>query len=408
MARHHCRLTATKIAAALRRAGKDGLYADGGGLYLVISNNGAAASWVFRWARLGVERRMGLGSVDKVSLATARTKAADARALLGVDKDPLIERAKDEAKRQTFDQAAADFIEAMVDQLSPKQVKAWRSTLARYASPVIGKMLLQDIDIAAVLRVLQRDEFWRRKPKTADAVRARIEHILARAIHAGLRPGPNPAAWDDCLDTQLPAPNMLMRVQHHEALPRDELPLLMRKLEAADDIAAAALRFNLLTATRTGDIIGANWRDINFTARTWTISRTKNGDELTVPLCNQALALLREVEAQQIDGEIVFARAPGQRLGHQAMLRMVQEKLHYRDASVHGSVRAGFKTFFEERGHRSKVIEACLSHRVAKDDTEAAYLRTTFFEQRCVMMQTWGNYLAPPAAVADDKIVALR
>jgi integrase len=245
---------------------------------------------------------MGLGSLSAITLADARSKAAECRRLCQDGTDPIEERkvqrqqaALDAAKTLTFKEACGRYIAShKAAWRNDKHASQWENTLAAYAEPVLGRLSIQAIDTALVLKVLQ--PIWKTKPETASRVRGRIEAILDWAKVQGLRQGENPARWRGHLDHLLPARAKVRRVKHHPALPYAELPDFIANLRVQEGVAARALEFTILTAARTGDTIGAVWDEVNTSDKVWTVpaDRMKAGKEHRVPLSSRALAILRD------------------------------------------------------------------------------------------------------------------
>src|SRR5271169_2324760 len=293
------RLTALKIS----RASKCGMHADGGGLYLQVTGTGAK-SWIYRYMLRGREREMGLGSLSAVSLAVARTKATECRSLRQAGIDPIETRKKDRdqarldaATALTFKDAATAYINAhRAGWRNPKHIWQWGATLATYANPIIGDLSVQAIDTTLVLKVLE--PIWPTKPETASRLRGRIEAILDWASVRGYRKGENPARWRGHLDKLLPARSKVRKVEHHPALPYDELAEFMTALRSQEGVAARALEFLILTATRTGEIIGARWDEVDLEEKIWIVpaARMKAGREHRVPLSVAAVAVLERMK----------------------------------------------------------------------------------------------------------------
>jgi integrase len=286
-------------ALGVARMSKPGLYADGAGLYLRIGRGGSKA-WVFRFMLDGKAREMGLGGLQKVGLADARKKAIDARLMLSEGQDPLEHRRESEereaaaeklavANSMTFDECAEAYIRSHGPSWrNDKHRQQWRNTLATYVSPVFGKVPVHKIDVALVMKVIQ--PLWANKTETASRLRSRIESVLDWAKVHGYRPGENPARWRGHLDHLLPARAKVQKVEHHAALPYTEIGAFMKELRQREGAGAAALEFLILTAARTGEVIGTRWAEIKLSTPTWIIpaSRTKNGREHRVPLSSAA------------------------------------------------------------------------------------------------------------------------
>src|SRR6266446_709641 len=256
-----------------------GLYADGGCLYLQVTegkhydkallkwvkNGRINKSWVFKFRAGKRERNMGLGAVRTVGLSEARAKARKLRQdrLDGID--PLEERnraraavAVAAAKTTTFDECAQAYMKAQeAGWRNAKHASQWRNTLSSYVSPVFGALPVRDIDTALVLKALE--PIWTTKPETASRVRGRIELVLDWAKARGYREGGNPAQWKGHLKNLLPATRKVAKVKHLAAMPYLELPSFMAALRAQEGLAARALEFAVLTATRSGEVLGAVW-----------------------------------------------------------------------------------------------------------------------------------------------------
>jgi Arm DNA-binding domain len=224
MVRTTGRLTALKVA----RAKRPGMYADGGGLYLQVTEGGA--SWIYRYMLNGRSHEMGLGPLALYGLSDARALAQDARRLRHQGIDPIEHRRAaraqtwlDAAKAITFQQCADAYIAAKRDGWrSAKHAAQWEATLATCAYPIIGSLPVQSIDTALVMKVIE--PLWRTRTETASRLRARIENVLAYAKSRGYRTGDNPATWGGHLDKMLPARSKVRPIEHHTALPYTALP----------------------------------------------------------------------------------------------------------------------------------------------------------------------------------------
>jgi len=405
-------------ALEVRTITKPGLHADGDGLYLHVSKSGAK-SWIFRWKRDGRLRDMGLGSarVDKTtrgtfSLAEARDKALTCRKAVYEGRDPIVERrAQRQAARlesamsMTFRQCAEAYISAhRAGWKNGKHAAQWPSTLQTYVYPAIGDLPVQAVDVGLVMKAIE--PIWSTKPETASRVRGRIESVLDWATARGYRQGENPARWRGHLENLLPKRSKVARIKHHAALPYAELPAFMAELREQDGIAARALEFVILSAARTGEVIGATWTEIDMEARLWIVpaERMKAGREHRVPLSEAALAILRPL-AEVNMGEHVFpgARA-GRPLSQMAML-MLLRRMGRGDLTVHG-FRSAFSDWCAERtAFPSEVREMALAH-VVGDKVEAAYRRGDLFEKRRQLAEAWVRYCSAPAS-EDKRVVAI-
>lgn len=406
MAREHKRLTSLGAARAKRR----GYYADGGGLYLQVSAS-RAKSWVFRFKKHGRLREMGLGAVHTVSLAEARARAADCRRLRLNGIDPIEARRADqfnaklaEAKAVTFRQCADAYVEAHKPSWSnAKHVAQWSSTLETYAFPVFGNLPVQSIDVALVTKALE--PIWKTKTETASRLRGRIEAVLDWATVRGYRQGDNPARWRGHLDKLLPQRAKVQKAQHHPALAYEEIGNFMAQLGEQKTTSARALEFLILTASRTGEVIGSTWHEIDFDAALWRIpaERMKAKREHRVPLSKPAIAILKRLCTHRV-GEFVFPSAkPDKPLSNMALLKLL-ERMERSDLTVHG-FRSTFRDWAAERTNFPReVAEHALAHSLP-DKVEAAYRRGDLFEKRRQLMEAWARFCARP--MSTGKVVAL-
>ncbi|HEX5453384.1 MAG TPA: integrase arm-type DNA-binding domain-containing protein [Stellaceae bacterium] len=412
------KLTSMKVASIVREA-KPGYTGDGGGLYLQISRYGTP-SWVFRYRVGGRLREAGLGSLDTWSLAEARTRARQMRQMRAEDIDPIDNRrAKrqqarlDAAKALTFKDCAERYIAAHEATWKNEVHRAqWRSTLENYVFPVFGSLPVQAVDTALVMKVIE--PIWTTKAETASRVRGRIESVLDWAKAREWRQGENPARWRGHLDKLLPKPTKAKRAarqatgrgEHHAALPYPEIGAFMAELRGVDGIAARALEFAILTAARTGEVIGARWEEINITERAWTIpaERMKADKEHRVPLSNRAVEIVESMAAIR-SGEFVF---PGIRAGRplsNMALLMTLRRMSRDNLTAHG-FRSTFRDWAAERtGFPAEVAEMALAHAVG-DKVEAAYRRGDLFQKRRQLAEAWTKFCAAPAPAG--KVVPMR
>lgn len=374
-----------------------GMFADGAGLYLAVTSSGSR-SWIFRFQIKGRRRDMGLGSVDHFPLAEARERAAAARRLVADGIDPIEHRAAQQAataaataKATTFRQCA----EAYIDTMRPswknaKHAAQWGSTLETYVFPIVGHLAVGDVDTALVCKVL--DPIWRTKTETASRVRGRVEAILDYAKVRGLRGGENPARWHGHLELTYPAKGEVAPVRHHTALPYAAMPTFWPRLQVQDGLGARALELAILTAARTGEVLGARWPEIDFDGRLWRIpaDRMKAGREHVVPLSDPAIALLRKLAAVCL-GDLVFPGQVADRPLSDMAMAMTLRRMKI-DATPHG-FRSTFRTWAgEQTSFPREIAEAALAH-TQDDKTEAAYLRTDYLQKRRDLMAAWANFI---------------
>jgi integrase len=393
------RLTVRQVAT-IRKPGR---YADGGNLILRVSPEGNK-TFALLYMRNGRSRCMGIGPTTAVSLKLARELAAQGREQLARGLDPIDERNRalalrlaEAVRRINFERAAEQFVRDHSPRWRNAQhAQDWESSLRLHVLPVLGKLPVGEIDLPAVLKVLQ--PLWNTVPKTGMRCRARIEMVLDWCIARGFRDGPNPARWGGFLDKLLPPVGQVAPTKHQLALPWQELPKFMAELRAHDNVAAKALAFTILTCARVSEVVDMEWAEVDLAAGTWTCPahRMKANREHVVPLPARALELL---QALPRDGERPFPCRRG------AVLRLLRRTMGLAgQASVHG-FRASFKSWAgDTAAAEPEVVERCLAH-IIKDKTERAYDRSTMLKRRAVLLELWADFLD---GRHDQRVVKLR
>jgi integrase len=398
-------LTALKVL----KIRKPGYHADGGGLWLQVSQAGGK-SWIFTYSLRGRAREMGLGSASRVTLAEARDERDKCNRLLRDHIDPIEERKRKRAEAAlneratiTFKEAAAAYTAAHRAGLKNRKSAAqWVSTLATYAEPVIGNLSVRDINTDHIHRILE--PIWSTKSVTASNLRGRIEAVLDWARVRKYRDGENPARWRGNLKLLLPMPSKIRKVEHLAALPYAELPAFMEKLRRQKGVVARALEFTILTAARLGESLNATAQEIDHTNKVWTVpgQRMKGGVEHRVPLCKRALEL-----ASAGSGHLFASRYSADKPISDTILRLLLREIGHGDVTIHG-FRATFKTWAAERTRfDNHMVEAALAH-ISGDKIERAYRRTDVLEKRRLLMDAWAKFCATPPAKTTDRVVPLR
>jgi integrase len=394
----------------VERASKPGRYGDGAGLYLQITKAGSR-SWVLRFERNGKETMLGLGSCRDFTLAEARERARDMRRKLADGINPRQERLRaaslSNARQMTFAAAAQQYFELHETQWR-NQVhrQQFMQSLRTHAFPVLGVMPVSAVDTAAVLAVLE--PIWLVKPTTAARVRARIEAVLSWCAVRNLRPTENPARWGGHLKAALPSKNKVARVQHHPAMAIDDVPSFMAELSACPGVAAKALQFLVLTAARTGEVVGARWSEVDLAHKTWTIpaDRMKGNREHRVPLPTAAVELLRSLPREQGNPFVFIGGRHGRPIGDQAMIGVL--KAIRQNITVHG-FRSSFRDWAATRtAFPHDVCEAALAHHSAKSAVVQAYQRSDLLERRVALMSDWAGFCACPVQGAGVIPLQLR
>jgi integrase len=403
-----------------------GLYNDGLGLHLQVTvgkDDRINKSWLLRFKRNGKERRMGLGSLHDVSLAQAREEAERCRKLIRDGKDPIelreAERAAQRAEAGTSKTFKACAVAYMRDHeggwRNAKPRDQWRNTLRDYAYPVIGDLPVHSILVSHIVEILRR--IWIEKNETARRVRGRIEVILDYAADPDDTNYVNPAAFTKQLRKKLPKLPDSRRPKHHPALPYSEAAGFMGALRLQEGISPRALEFLILTAARTGEVIGATWSEIDLESRVWTVPavRMKGKRQHKVPLSNAAIAVLEGMHECKLSRFVFPGDRPDRPLSNMAIEMLLRrmndaneavgrprwiDPKQDRDAVVHG-FRSTFRDWAaEQTSFPSEIAEAALAH-AKGDKTEASYQRGDFFDKRRKLMDAWARYCAKPAAGAN-------
>jgi integrase len=398
----------TKRVAKLTEAGR---YGDGHGLYLQVTPAGVR-SWLLRYERAGRERWMGLGPLHTFALEEARARARAARQQLADGIDPLdarkaerAGRALEAAKAMTFADAARQYFDQHEGKWKNRKHRAqFLATLRDYALPVLGGLPVAAIDTGLVLKCIE--PIWQSKTETASRVRGRIEAILDWATVRGYRAGDNPARWKGHLGEVLPARRQIAKVQHHRALPFADVPGFVSDLQAREGMGARALEFAILTASRTGEIIGARWSEIDLDRKLWTVpaERMKGGREHRVPLSDRAIALLRALPRE---ADFVFAgERRGTAIASTAMSNLLG-RMGRLDITVHG-FRSTFRDWAAETtGYPNHVVEMALAHMIG-DKVEASYRRGDLFSKRSRLMADWAKYCMMKPADTAGNVTPMR
>jgi integrase len=395
MAMH--KLSARKVESAA--AGK---HEDGAGLRLVVSGTNAK-KWVIRFSLSGKRREMGLGSYPDVKLVDARKKAAECRALAKEGIDPIFARQADVEKTPTFTTCAARYIRAQrKGWKNAKHARQWVSTLKTYARPVIGSKRVDIISTEDVLKILS--PIWTSKTETAKRVQSRIENILDYASAYKYREPTNPARWRGHLDKLLPKPARVKTVNHHPAMPHADVATFMAELSQNASISAYALKFLILTATRTSEVLHSQWNEIDLALATWTIpaERMKTRREHRVPLSLSALAVIKALPSISGNPYIFPGARQGRPLSNMALLQLMRGMGYGVNGNRGNYVPHGFRSSFrdwsgEVSSYPRDVAEMALAH-VIENKVEAAYRRGDLFVKRANMMQAWAEYLNRPRA----------
>lgn len=395
------------------------------GLHLQI-NPAGGRSWILRVTVGTLRRDIGLGGFPAVTLAQARDKAREARAMIEGGVDPVEARkaakaalAAAQSRGLTFDAATKKYLETKLEGFkNAKHRQQWENTLATYASPELGKMLVQDIETQDVLRVLK--PIWSDKTETASRVRGRIEAVLSWATVSGHRKGDNPARWAGNLKELLPAASKVANEEHHPAIQITDAARWFEALRSRDGTGARALEFVAMTGLRSGEIRGARWDEIDLDAGLWIIPavRMKMKVEHRVPLPTEAVALLKALPRME-GNPLVFPAVRGGALSDMT-LSAVMKRMHEADIAAAGigfvdrvskrpAVPHGLRSTFrdwvaEMTNFPADMAEVALAHKIS-NAVEAAYRRGDMIEKRRAMMSEWVEFLT--GAKRSGKVVSI-
>ena len=395
--------------------GRNVTYAVGGvsGLLLQVTPMGGR-TWLLRTSIAGKRREIGLGGFPEVTLAQARERARETKDKIWRGIDPVRERKAAHSalvvaagRDMTFKNATDQYLAAKLDAFrNAKHRQQWTNTLKTYAEPILGGILVDDITVQDVFRVLE--PIWRSKTETASRVRGRIESVLSWATVAGHRTGDNPARWAGNLKELLPAIAKVAKQENHPAVQIDDAPRWLAAVQARNGTGTRALEFTALTATRSQEVRGAGWSEIDLDAALWVIpaARMKMEREHRVPLTPQAMALLKTLPRLQ-GTEMVFPAPRGGALSDMT-LSAAMKRIHSADVATGGpgfldrssnrpavphGLRSTFRDWVAERTHfPGEMAEVALAHKVG-NAVEAAYRRGDMVEKRRAMMAAWAKFL---------------
>jgi integrase len=400
------KLTAREVETA-----KDGWRADGGGLYLRVSDGGMRRRWIFRFVLHGKATEIGLGSAAKntVTLAAARAERDKLAATVKAGLNPLAERRRNqtkEASRKAFCQVAEAYIVREASGWSASSLRAWKRSLGVDAKP-IADLYVDQIGIGDVRRAVQPlvDRGWK---ETARRTQNRIEKTLDYAVEQGYRPEDKRSAWSSVAGKRTKRDKQ----NHHRAVGWPDLPAVIERVRSSDSMGARALLFMILTATRISEAREARWSEISFDKAIWAIpaERMKAGVRHDIPLSRQALAILAELKTHRTRSQFVFPGHDAREGKPRAIGRMAVwalcERITEGKASPHG-FRSTFRDWCGDDGKPREHAERALAHKFGSA-VEAAYARSALLEQRRPLMQAFADFCDGDAAAMDSNVIALR
>jgi integrase len=384
------------------RNAKPGKYADGNGLYLIVDDSGAKR-WVLRTVIHGKRREIGLGGFSVTPIVEAREEAARLRKIARTNGDPLEERRRERIITPVFEAVAREVHTShSLSFRNPKHAAQWITTLETYAFPTMGKIPVDKVESKEILAVLS--PIWTAKPETARRVKQRMKTIFDYAKAKGWRSSDNPV---EGISRVLPKHNGKTK-EHFAALPFAQVAKFIQALRASKiyESIKLAFEFLILTASRTSEVIYAKWDEIDLDAKVWTVpaERMKAKVEHKVPLSARCIAILKAAKAMSFGGEFIFpGRKHAQALSNMAFL-MALRQMERTDITAHG-FRSSFRDWAEEKTNTQRsVVEAALAHTV-ENKVEAAYLRTTLFDKRQRLMDSWSAFATTKPT---EKVVNIR
>ena len=369
---------------------------DGGGLYLTLSARGRG-KWTMRYMMKRKAKEIGLGPYPELSLADARKKHFEARILIAEGKDPLAERrnAQEKLKRDAstkFSDIAENYIkDNCAAWTNDKHIHDWRSSLRRYAYPILDEKPFVSLTTADVIRVLKPT--WQSKHETTRKVQTRLKLVFGYAKAAGLYEGENPAAWQDHLCHHFPHLAFKHRIKHHRSLHYTHLPELFAGLAELETMGSKALQFMILTLGRTKEVIKVTRDEIDLKKMLWSLSaeRMKAKQPHRVPLSEQAACLIESAMLAHNSPFIFHGRDPEKHISNNTMLALIKRSFKDMNTTVHG-LRATCRTWGSEMtDYPFDILEFSLAHQ-QNEKVEAAYNRTELLEKRRPLMQDWADY----------------
>jgi len=402
---------------------------DKGALYLQVRkgapSDGFTRSWLYRYQLDGKQRWMGLGAYPGVGLSDAREMARKASAMLREGIDPVevrrarrAESRREKARNKSFKDVAEDFIKSkQLSWKNGKHAQQWENTLSTYVYPHFGDLPVQEIDSVMVKEALT--PIWYEKTETATRVRQRMETIFNAAEAAGYREGKNPARLEAMLHMGLARAADIQTVRHHPALPYQQMSAFMEALRAREGVAAKGFTFLILTASRVGPVLVAEWSEVDLEKRIWTCPaahmkiKRRRGKETDhrVPLSEDAMRVLREIQKFRESDFIFPSIGKKKGLSNGAFDRVIdrmRKAQEWPHITTHG-FRSTFRTWAQEKTlHQREVAEAALAH-VIGDETEEAYAHGDFFEKRRRLMDDWAKFCSMPYVESEGgNVVALH
>ena len=372
----------------LKAITKPGRYKAGDTLYLIVTPTGSK-SWVQRLTIHGKRRDIGLGSFKLITLSKARQRAHDNRVMVAEGGDPVAEKRREQIP--TFGKAAILTFETLRPRWkSGKHTTNWIQIMTKYAIPVIGSRPIDQLGREDVLRILA--PLWTTKPETGRRLRQKMRAVFRWAqAHGYIENNPAGEGIDGALPKQ-PAVKA-----HLRALPYRDVAGALDTIEASGASIAAklALRMLILTATRSGEIRGAEWAEIDLENRAWIIpaERMKSARAHRIPLSDEAIKVLEQARILRDKSGLVFPSPakPGNAMSDMTLTKVLRATGLAEAATVHG-FRSSFRDWCADTGKPREIAEAALAHVVG--GVEGSYFRSDLFDRRRALMSQWADYIS--------------
>ena len=382
---------------------------DGGGLFLLVNPDGAKLwRWDYRRPASGRQNTLGLGAYPAVKLADARERVRKGRELLAAAIDPSEQRKAEKAataerEANTFGAVAEEWWAKREKEIVAGTVKRERRLLEKYLLPYLGHLPIADVTPPLLLTALRKPEAAG-KLETAHRARSLAGQVFRYAI--ATRGG----------DLRNPAADLIGALQtpkggHFASVTKpSEIGPLLRALHGYEGtpVVAAALKLGPLVFVRPGELRQARWADIDLDSAEWRYTASKTDTPHVVPLSEQAVAILRELQPLTGRGQYVFPsqRGGGRPMSDAALVAAMRRMGIDGDTMTAHGFRAMARTVLdEELGYRPDYIEHQLAHAV-RDPNGRAYNRTAHLPERRKMMQGWADYL--DGLRTGSNVVAIR
>ncbi len=394
MARIITPLTNTQVEKSKYSTTANNELNDGGGLFLELYPSGAKR-WRFRYnaPTTGKRTKFTIGDYPALSLAEARSKREEFKALLVQGIDPQLhiqqEKHKQElAQNNTFLAIAEKWKAKKEAEVEEKTIKKYWRSLELHIFPFIGSYPIDQVTPALVLIPLKRVE-ERNTVDMAHRLAMYINEIMNFAVNAGIIP------FNNCLKVNKSLKKHKKKNNPH--VKPEELSELMQAIarKRMRETTRMALLFKMLTMPRSTETTSAEWAEIDFDKKLWTIpaSRMKTRIEHIIPLSTQAIKILKKM--YPITGRFKYV-FPSRFGNHAPMcpdtLNDNLKEMGYKDRQTAHGLRGLAKTYMGEEGVWDEHSEMCLAHKTG-DNTRKAYANATYLKLRTPIMQQWGDYV---------------